>query len=70
MMIRQPPRETGQPRILKVRLPTDMHLRLHSLKILTGKSISEAVEEALGEYFQTIQGDRTGAAAAAPEAVA
>ena len=36
---------------LKVRLPVSVHMRLHGLKILGDKSISETVEEALDAYF-------------------
>ena len=54
MMIRTPVRKNDEPRILKVRLPLDMHIQLHSIKILTGRSISDAVEEALTEYFAVL----------------
>lgn len=37
---------------LKVRLPMRYHVQLQSLKVLTGKNISEAVEEALSQYFR------------------
>lgn len=36
---------------LKVRIPVRHHLRLHSIKVLTGKQISEAITEALDAYF-------------------
>lgn len=36
---------------LKVKVPLRQHLRLHSLKVLTGQNISETVEEALTEYL-------------------
>ena len=36
---------------LKVRIPVKYHMQLHTLKILRGKSLSDAVTEALDEYF-------------------
>ncbi len=36
---------------LKVKVPQAFQLRLHALKVLTGQTISEMVEEALDEYF-------------------
>ena len=60
MMIREhTSTDLGSDKVLKVRLPTDVHLRLHSLKILTGKSISNAVAEALSAYFDAIQATRS-----------
>ncbi|MHB8605274.1 MAG: hypothetical protein ACYDCK_08445 [Thermoplasmatota archaeon] len=38
-------------REVKVRIPISYHVRLHSLKVLTGKPISDAVTEALRAYF-------------------
>jgi uncharacterized Fe-S cluster-containing radical SAM superfamily protein len=38
-------------REMKVRIPSDFYMKLHSLKLLTGKQISEAVTEALDMYF-------------------
>jgi hypothetical protein len=37
---------------LKVRIPAAMHMRLHGLKIMSDKSISAAVTEALDVYFE------------------
>ncbi len=37
---------------LKVRIPVKYHMQLHTLKILRGKSLSDAVTEALDDYFQ------------------
>lgn len=47
-----------QERQLKVTVPTETLIRLHSLKILTGKNISDQVLEALNEYFRTIEDDQ------------
>lgn len=40
-----------QDKELKVKLPLEQHLRLHALKVLTGKTISETVADALNEHF-------------------
>lgn len=40
---------------VKVKVPVSYHIKLHSMKVLTGKQISEAVTEALGQYFQRLQ---------------
>lgn len=37
---------------MKVKIPVQYHLNLHSLKVLTGKNISTAVTEAIQLYFQ------------------
>ena len=42
---------TVQNKDLKVRIPVKYHMQLHTLKILRGKSLSDAVTEALDEYF-------------------
>lgn len=39
-------------REMKVRIPSDFYMKLHSLKLLTGTQISEAVTDALQLYFE------------------
>jgi hypothetical protein len=41
---------------LKVKLPLRQHLRLHSLKVLTGQNISDTVAEALTGYLDGLDG--------------
>lgn len=41
---------------VKVKIPVGMHIKLHSMKVLTGKQISDAVTEALGAYFESTHG--------------
>lgn len=36
---------------IKVKIPLDFHIKLHTLKVLKGQSISDTVEMALGRYF-------------------
>lgn len=38
---------------IKVKIPIDQHLRLHTLKLTQGVTISEAVEKALQHYLDT-----------------
>jgi len=54
---------------LKVRIPMHMHVKLHSLRILRGQSLSSTVEAALADYFDrrisaTQAGTEAGAASA------
>lgn len=43
-----------EDRQVKVTVPTETLIKLHSLKILTGKNISEQVHEALLDYFDEV----------------
>lgn len=38
---------------IKVKIPVGYHVKLHTLKVLKGQSISDTVELALHKYFQT-----------------
>lgn len=51
---------------VKVRIPLHFHIKLHSMKVLTGKPISDAVTEALDAYFRGQEGS---AARASPDHV-
>lgn len=37
---------------IKVKIPVGYHIKLHTLKVLKGQSISDTVEIALEKYFQ------------------
>ncbi|HVL48323.1 MAG TPA: hypothetical protein VM889_07190 [Candidatus Thermoplasmatota archaeon] len=37
---------------IKVKIPVDYHIKLHTLKVLKGQSISDTVEIALQKYFK------------------
>lgn len=55
MMINEAPR-TERPdsgKEIKVKIPVGYHIKLHTLKVLKGQSISDTVEIALEKYFQT-----------------
>jgi len=38
---------------IKVKIPVGYHIKLHTLKVLKGQSISDTVEIALEKYFAT-----------------
>ncbi len=44
-------KELSERKEVKVKIPLGFHLKLHSLKVITGKHISDAVTEALEAYF-------------------
>lgn len=50
---------------LRVKIHVEYHLKLHALKLLRGKNMSEAVEEALDHYFSVMHLNDEEAAAAA-----
>jgi hypothetical protein len=54
MLIAEPKQESG-PKELRVKIGVEYHLKLHALKLLRGKRMSEAVEEALEFYFERVR---------------
>lgn len=53
MLIHEPKGDPNRQKEVKVKIPVSFHVKLHSMKVLTGKQISDAVTEALEVYFQT-----------------
>lgn len=51
MWIHESPSDASRTKEVKVKIPIGHHVKLQSLKVLTGKGISDAVTEALDEYF-------------------
>lgn len=51
MTIREQETDMESERQLKVTVPPEMMIRLHSIKVLTGKNLTDQVREALEEYF-------------------
>ena len=51
MMIREPRNDPMRAKEVKVKIPVSHHIKLHSMKVLTGKQISDAITEALDAYF-------------------
>ena len=55
---------------IKVKIPLEFHIKLHTLKVLKGQSISTTVEEALTRYFQQLSTMAEGQRLEALEAMA
>lgn len=53
MWIHEPKHDPSRAKEVKVKIPVGHHVKLHSIKVLTGKAISDAVTEALDAYFAT-----------------
>jgi hypothetical protein len=52
MLINDPKNhDPSRAKEVKVKIPMAHHVRLHSMKVLTGKAISDTVTEALEAYF-------------------
>ncbi|HVL48038.1 MAG TPA: hypothetical protein VM889_05740 [Candidatus Thermoplasmatota archaeon] len=64
MSIRSPSKDREVVKELKVKIPVGYHVKLHALKVITGKQMRDAVTEALDAYFAT--NDRFGEAAREP----
>lgn len=52
----RPVESASATREIKVKIPIEYHLRLHTLKVLRGQSISTTVERALSEHFARLAG--------------
>ena len=48
------PKRAGKLKEVKIMIPVNQHIRLHSVKVLTGKPISDTVTEALEQYFAAL----------------
>lgn len=72
MMIHDPKLDPTRAKEVKVKIPVSHHIKLHSMKVLTGKQISDAITEALDAYFasrafeETLHGHGLVAAVAPP----
>jgi hypothetical protein len=61
MDIRDDDMDLEEDKTMKVSLPKRLHLKLHSMKILTGTTVSEMVEEAVIAYFdEQVEGEGKG----------
>ena len=69
-MLIQEARPDSGPKELRVKIGVEYHLKLHALKLLRGKRMSEAVEEALEHYFERVRIEHEGQQAAAQAALA
>lgn len=52
MMINEKKPEMDREKEVKIKIPLTYHVKLHSMKVLTGKQISDTVTEALEAYFR------------------
>lgn len=64
LLIHETRTESG-PKELRVKIGVEYHLKLHALKLLRGKRMSEAVEEALEFYFERVRLEQEAAQAEA-----
>lgn len=67
MLIQEAKTESG-PKELRVKIGVEYHLKLHALKLLRGKRMSEAVEEALAFYFERVRLEQEAAGVEMPVA--
>lgn len=44
---------------IKVRIPLDYHIKLHTVKVVSGTAISETVKAALESYFADLAKEET-----------
>ncbi|MBI4393474.1 MAG: hypothetical protein HY556_06730 [Euryarchaeota archaeon] len=51
---KDPMRSLADAKEIKVKIPVEYHIKLHTLKVLKGQSISDTVEAALGRYFTSM----------------
>ncbi len=45
---------------IKVKIPVEYHVKLHTLKVLKGQNISSTVEKALMRYFEILSDNPEG----------
>lgn len=55
MEFRAPAPDLDKVKEIKVKVPVLFHIRLHSIRVLHGKPIGEAVTEALEQYFAKLE---------------
>ena len=48
----------GDVKELRVKIDVSYHLKLHALKLLRNKKMSDAIEEALDHYFEHVVNER------------
>jgi histone H3/H4 len=54
---RRKPATMGEDKEIKVRIPLDYHIKLHTVKVVSGTAISDTVKAALESYFEEIARD-------------
>jgi hypothetical protein len=51
---RRRPTTLGEDKEIKVRIPLDYHIKLHTVKVVSGVAISDTVKVALENYFEEL----------------
>ena len=51
---RKKPANLHEDKEIKVRIPLDYHIKLHTVKVVQGTAISDTVKVALENYFEEI----------------
>ncbi|MFA5860409.1 MAG: hypothetical protein WDA16_01815 [Candidatus Thermoplasmatota archaeon] len=54
---RKKPSTMHEDKEIKVRIPLDYHIKLHTVKVVSGTAISDTVKAALESYFDEISKD-------------
>jgi len=52
---RKKPASMGDDKEIKVRIPLDYHIKLHTVKVVSGVPISDTVKDALEAYFHELK---------------
>lgn len=52
---RKKPASLADDKEIKVRIPLDYHIKLHTVKVVSGVPISDTVKDALEAYFAELQ---------------
>ena len=51
------PAAMSEDKEIKVRIPLDYHIKLHTVKVVSGTAISDTVKVALENYFEELAKD-------------
>lgn len=51
---RRKPNAMSDDKEIKVRIPLDYHIKLHTVKVVSGVPISDTVKVALEDYFEEL----------------
>ena len=54
---RRKPATMHEDKEIKVRIPLDYHIKLHTVKVVNGTAISDTVKVALESYFEELAKD-------------
>lgn len=52
---RRKPSVLTEDKEIKVRIPLDYHIKLHTVKVVSGTAISDTVKVALESYFEELK---------------